>query len=182
VIGGPNPFLIPGSRPGQPRPAEEPDGRAPEPPAFLPHEPALESGTRPVAPLEATVLRSTGPRSAAAPRDDPAEPGTRWRLLLPDGAEITLDQPILLGREPVAPGDVSGARPIAVRDPEKTVSKTHVLLTPADSGVRVRDLHSSNGTTLVLPGGRVPVPADGDLLVNRAATLELGRYRVRLES
>jgi hypothetical protein len=182
VIGGPNPFLIPGSRPGQPKPAEEQDERAPGPPVFLPHEPALESGTRPVAPLEATVLRSTGPRSAPATRDAPAEPGARWRVVLPDGAEIALDQPVLLGREPAAPDDVVGARPIAVRDPEKTVSKTHVLLTPAESGVRVRDLHSSNGTTLVLPGGRVPVPADGDLLVSRPATLELGRFRVLLES
>jgi hypothetical protein len=182
VIGGPNPFLIPGSRPGQPKPEEEQDERAPAPPAFLPHEPALESGTRPVAPLEATVLRSTGPRSAAAPHDEPAAAGGRWRLVLPDGAEIDLDQPVLLGREPAAPDGVAGARPIAVRDPEKTVSKTHVLLTPAESGVRVRDLHSSNGTTLVLPGGRVPVPADGDVLVGQPATLELGRFRVRLES
>jgi hypothetical protein len=45
----------------------------------------------------------------------------------------------------------------------------------------VRDLHSTNGTTLVLPGGRAPVPAEGGLLVSLPADLELGRYTVRIE-
>jgi hypothetical protein len=212
VIGGPNPFLIPGSRPGRPKPGEDPREAVPDappaPPVFLPQEPPthepptqepeVESGTRRVprtveprpepapaaptteVPVEATILRPNGPGSDALPPPPTAVPGTRWRLLLPDGVEIPLDAALLLGREPVAPSGVRGARPIALRDPDKTVSKTHALLTPVATGVRVRDLHSSNGTTLVLPGGRAPVPAEGDVLVTQEAELELGRFRVRL--
>jgi hypothetical protein len=105
----------------------------------------------------------------------------RWRLVLPGGAEVPLDTAVLLGRDPVAPEGARGARPIAVRDPQKTVSKTHVLLTPDPSGVRVRDLNSTNGTTLVLPGGSAPVPARGEVLVGHALDIELGRFLVRIE-
>lgn len=134
-----------------------------------------------VAPGEATTLRPDQFGRDAPPAPAAAVPGARWNLMLPDGVEIPLDAALLLGREPVAPDGVRGVRPIAVRDPDKTVSKTHALLTPVAEGVRVRDLHSSNGTTLVLPAGRAPVPAGGDVLVTRDAVLELGRFRVRLQ-
>ena len=102
--------------------------------------------------------------------------------MLPGGAEVPLDTAVLLGRDPVAPEGVRGARPIAVRDPQKTVSKTHVLLTPDPGGVRVRDLNSTNGTTLLLPSGRGVVPAGGEVLVEQALDLELGRFMVRIEA
>lgn len=198
MTAGPNPFLIPGARPGRPVPSGDPERPAAPsaPPVFLPAgpaTPALDSGTRRVpragepgsdpapdgeaAPGEATTLRPDQLRSD--PLTSPV-PGVLWTLVLLDGVEIPLEAAVLLGREPVAPDGVRGARPIAVRDPGKTVSKTHALITPVEAGVRVRDLHSSNGTALVLPAGRTPVPADGEALVTQEAALELGRFRVRL--
>ena len=44
------------------------------------------------------------------------------------------------------------------------------------------DLHSTNGTTLVLASGRMPVPVGGELLVAPPAQLLLGRFAVRLEA
>jgi pSer/pThr/pTyr-binding forkhead associated (FHA) protein len=101
--------------------------------------------------------------------------------VLPGGEEIALDRAVIIGRDPSHPDEAPDAHPVTVADPQKTVSKTHVLLTPDPAGVRVRDLHSTNGTTLVLPGGRAPVPAEGGLLVSLPADLELGRYTVRIE-
>lgn len=181
MSGGPNPFLLPGSQPGRPRPSGDPDPAVESGTRKVPRaaEPASASDPAPAGELpaaEATILR---PGGAGSDAPSPV-PGTRWRLVLPDGVEIPLDAALLLGREPVAPEGVRGARPIAVRDAERTVSKTHALLTPVASGVRVRDLHSSNGTTLVLAAGRAPVPAGGDVLVTQDAVLELGRFAVRL--
>ncbi len=177
---GGNPFLLPGAGAGAGTGTGAATGTGER------SEPPLESGTRkvprldpdpppPDAPAPVTVLGTPLPPTGASV-------ATGWRLVLPGGAEVLLDRPVLLGRDPVAPEGVRGAHPIAVRDPEKTVSKTHALLTPEPGGVRVRDLHSTNGTTLVLQAGRAPVPADGDVLVARPADLLLGRFAVRIEA
>jgi pSer/pThr/pTyr-binding forkhead associated (FHA) protein len=165
---GGNPFLLPGA------------------PGGSPLEPPVESGTRRMSRADpaAPPTQPSPAIDAPAPVGPPAStitPGTRWSLVLPDGTELPIDGPVLLGRDPEAPDDVRGAHPVAVRDPEKTVSKTHALLRPDPAGVRVRDLFSTNGTALVLSGGRIPVPAEGDVLVTQPAQLVLGRYTVRLE-
>jgi hypothetical protein len=182
---GGNPFLLPGAPGGGTGPAVPPVPESTEAP--------LESGTRrvprmdPPPPPPSEPAPPTDPSpvvSAPAPTSWPTSivpPGTIWKLVLPGGAEVPIDAPVLLGRDPEAPDGVTGAHPIPVRDPEKTVSKTHVILQPDPAGVRVRDLFSTNGTTIVLAAGRIPVPAEGDVLVAQPADLELGRYVVRLE-
>lgn len=161
-----NPFLLPGSRPGG----------APS------SQPPLESGTRrvPRAPADAAPPVILPP--APAPAVPPPAVHADWRLVLPNGERIALDRPVVVGRDPAQPEESPDAHPVPVADPQHTVSKTHALLTPDPSGVRVRDLHSTNGTTLVLAGGRAPVPVEGELLIAQPAELELGRYLLRVEA
>ena len=59
----------------------------------------------------------------------------------------------MLGRNPVAPASHPTASPIPVDDPDRTVSKTHVVLTATREGVLVEDLHSTGGTVIVRADG-----------------------------
>lgn len=95
------------------------------------------------------------------------------RLLLSTGEAITLSRPLVIGRNPVAPADVPDAEPRIMDDPNRSLSKTHLVVGPADSGVWVIDLHSTNGVTVaqgsgdqpsrVAPGERITVPRGGRL-------------------
>jgi hypothetical protein len=157
VSGDSNPFLLPGARPGVPRTADPDRAERADPPPDPPADPP---------PYPPVVPASPSPEVPS--------------ITLPDGTVIPLDQPLLLGRDPAAPEGVHGARAIAIRDPQQTVSKTHALVTATQDGVRVRDLHATNGTAFLLPGGRVTVPAGGELLVTQPGRIELGRLLVQV--
>ena len=73
------------------------------------------------------------------------------------------------------------AVPIALADPERSVSKTHAALAPTLDGVWVTDLHSTNGTRIeqrnrtVAATPDVPAPALG------GAVIRFGRTAYRVE-
>ncbi|MCR2784270.1 MULTISPECIES: FHA domain-containing protein [unclassified Microbacterium] len=72
-----------------------------------------------------------------------------WSLALPGGARVALTaDTVVLGRNPVAPGEHAGAQVVAVDDATRTVSKTHALLQRRDAGWVVTDLASTNGVFL----------------------------------
>jgi pSer/pThr/pTyr-binding forkhead associated (FHA) protein len=73
-------------------------------------------------------------------------------LVLPSGESVTLDRDVVLGRAPKAPPVVAAERPNLVKISDPGVSRTHVLVSLRDWQVLVRDLGSSNGTEVVLPG------------------------------
>jgi hypothetical protein len=88
------------------------------------------------------------------------------RVLFDDGTSWEGAGPVLLGRDP-APEESDGVVSLhSIKDPGRSVSKTHVLLEPLGDGVRVVDRHSSNGTeftvagvvTVVAPGSAIEVP------------------------
>ncbi|QHO90422.1 RDD family protein [Actinomyces sp. 432] len=67
------------------------------------------------------------------------------QLVTANGHLLTVTQPTVLGRAPdPLPGRASRLLPSFQDDP--SVSKTHALLEPARSGMRVTDLNSTNGT------------------------------------
>lgn len=90
-------------------------------------------------------------------------------LRLASGDVVSLDRGVLLGRSPKVNADLPAAeRPHLVRvpSPENDISRNHVEVVLEGWHVLVRDLASTNGTTVALPG-QVPVrlrPGDQQLI------------------
>ena len=107
-----------------------------------------------VSPPHASTCRTCG-------RDVPAqEPFSTPRpplgvLRLSTGDLVTLDRGVLLGRAPqVDPDQPVAQRPHVVRvaSPQRDVSRTHLEVVLEGWHVLVRDLATTNGTTVTLPG------------------------------
>lgn len=158
-----------------------PSTRAPKPaslddaPAFFPvgapgmpvpapaaEEPAIDDATR----------VSVGRRSAPA-----------WRLTLPDGELLLIEQTTLVGRDPALNAEWATARLVPVSDPGKTISKTHAALELTASGqLVVHDLNSTNGVYLGYPGADEQLVEPGaPALVEHGAEVSFGEFTVTVE-
>jgi len=75
-------------------------------------------------------------------------------LRLSNGLVLTLDRGVVLGRNPHAVAGAPGPQPNLVRlnDPNKDISSQHLEVRLEGWFVTVRDLKSTNGTQVVLPG------------------------------
>ncbi len=74
-------------------------------------------------------------------------------LRSPDGGSVRIDRPILVGRAPVLRDDLAEVPELMrVPSPGQDISRTHLLISPDDWEIRLTDLHSTNGTTIVRPG------------------------------
>jgi hypothetical protein len=76
-------------------------------------------------------------------------------LRLSTGGVVTLDRNVLLGRAPKpVPGLAPDAQPhvVKVPSPERDVSRNHVEVLVDGWHVLLRDLGTTNGTTVALPG------------------------------
>ena len=81
-----------------------------------------------------------------------AAPALSYTLLMPSGARESLTDEVLVGRSPSAKltGGVA-PRLIAIAD-DPDLSRTHVRFALEGDTVVVTDMHSRNGTSVVLPG------------------------------
>ncbi len=91
-------------------------------------------------------------RAAAAPKAEVAA-----RLVLaasPGGTREPLTEPLLVGRSPSVSKVSGGALPrlLTIGGPDQDISRNHVQFTLEGGTVVVTDLHSKNGTLIVLPG------------------------------
>jgi hypothetical protein len=89
---------------------------------------------------------------ASGPPVAPAAPAVY--LVVSSGAREPLTQPILVGRSPSV-SQVSGGlmpRLITVGGADQDISRTHARFALEGDTVVVTDLHSRNGTIVVLPG------------------------------
>lgn len=170
-------------RPAQPAapaaPAQASSRTTPARPQGAPLAPAQASSrTAPARPQGAPATPPTRQRPVAAPpqgapRSAPrpasathaAGPSTNephTGLLLDTGQSIPVDRTIVLGRapSPVSPGDV----PIPVDDQTRSLSRTHVRITPTASGISIVDMNSANGTRARTPNGRTHTLVPGQPL------------------
>lgn len=101
-------------------------------------------------------------------------PAAGVRLRFDDATTWEGSGPVLIGREPAGqPGeDPTSLHPIL--DPTRSVSKTHLLLSPTPGGVRIVDRHSSNGTEIVVAGVTTPVVPGVATDVPDGATVRVG--------
>ena len=117
---------------------------------------------RPVAAPPQGAPRSAPRPAAAKPAADPSTNGPHTGLLLDTGQSIPVDRTIVLGRapSPVSPGDV----PIPVDDQTRSLSRTHVRISPTASGISIVDMNSANGTRARTPNGRTHTLVPGQPL------------------
>jgi hypothetical protein len=82
------------------------------------------------------------------------EPVPPPRVRLPDGAEVVLDAPVLIGRKPSTPRIAVGPVPklVALPSPGREMSATHLELRTVGDSLVASDMRSTNGTVVVLPG------------------------------
>ncbi|WP_432245840.1 RDD family protein [Arthrobacter sp. G.S.26] len=100
--------------------------------------------------VERTQVRSGTPAAnAAAPA-----PQAVLRLRLDDGRDFQLDRNVLVGRNPVGSAGEQHAQLLAVDDPGRSISKTHLHLLTDGAGVWVTDRNSTNGSAVTAPDGR----------------------------
>jgi hypothetical protein len=92
-----------------------------------------------------------------------------------DGSRMAVYGRTLYGRNPAGePGAVA----IAVRDETLSLSKTHFEIGGDAHGAWVLDRHSTNGTTLVRDGARIPLTPGVRTPLRPDDSLELGDRRV----
>ncbi|MGH1548426.1 FHA domain-containing protein [Leifsonia poae] len=103
-----------------------------------------------------TVMSGDLPQRSSAPAEPaPAAPDRlEYALLLSDGRREPLSVPIVVGRAPnvAAVPSLRGARPVTLTSAEDDISRSHVAVAVEGDSVVVTDLHSRNGTLIVLPG------------------------------
>jgi hypothetical protein len=94
-----------------------------------------------------------------------------------DGTTAEVDRAVLVGRAPSAQrSNARTPRLMVVPSPGHDISRTHLEVAVEGWTVTVTDLHSTNGTILVRPGGvdRQPLPAGEAVPVELGSVVELG--------
>lgn len=111
----------------------------------------------------------------------PGAPGGagQGRILeLWDGRRLTLLGTALIGRSPAArPAEAPPEHTLAIADPTRSVSKTHLAVGLDAAGVWVKDRGSTNGTTVTLAdGATVECPPEQMVHAPSGATVAFGGY------
>ena len=92
-------------------------------------------------------------------------------LVLPTGERIPVDLTLYVGRSPRV--SAPDARSVPVPDAPETLSRTHLVLSPAEDGVWVEDVsahgtelrHRNGERTRLAPGERTRVPVGTQIVV-----------------
>lgn len=164
---------------------------APQPSAALPPAPLAPS---PSVTMPYTSPSSFGPSDSAAGHrvppqhvDDDVErtqvrPGTSGaapvavlRIRLDDGRDFQLDRSVLVGRNPVGQAGEQHAQLLAVDDPGRSISKTHLHLLTDGAGIWVTDRQSTNGSAVTTPDGlRTPLVPGVPTFVTPGSSVHFG--------
>ena len=125
--------------------------------------------------LAATHASAPRPAERAALYDDsPVIAVLTWD----DGVRMAVYGRTLYGRNP---SSEPGVVPIAVRDETLSMSKTHFEIGGDATAAWIVDRHSTNGTTLVRDGARIPLFAGVPTTLRAGDVLELGDRRAAVE-
>ena len=187
----PNQWQPPAVQPAGPaphtaaQPALAPPAPAVHQPPMAPQAPAIQQ--HPAAP--ATAVQYRAPEHAAAnahPDDDhdrtqmrggvrAAAPAAVLRIRLDDGRDFQLDRNVLVGRNPVGQAGEQQAQLLAVDDPGRSISKTHLHVLTDGAGVWVTDRNSTNGSAVTTPDGlRTPLQPGVPAFVSPGSTVHFG--------
>jgi uncharacterized RDD family membrane protein YckC len=154
--------------------------KAPVRPAAVPADPAVS------VPAAAPVLAKDPDADLGATRFAPARQGGAAAaggapsasdvvLTFNDGRRVALRGPVLIGRNPAGYDDETVQELLAVDDPGKSVSKTHLAVWNDQSGVWVQDRKSTNGTRVVrADGATAEAPAGQPVLVDAGDVVRFG--------
>ncbi len=184
----------PAAPPAAQQPYAVPQAFAPQPftpaPAAADVAPAMHgtSGT-PAVPAHPAPAANPAPGqqpAAAHPDDDhdrtqmrggfrePA-PVAVLRIRLDDGRDFQLDRNVLVGRNPVGQAGEQQAQLLAVDDPGRSISKTHLHVLTDGAGVWVTDRNSTNGSAVTTPDGlRTPLQPGVPAFVSPGSTVHFG--------
>ena len=165
------------------------------------HEPRVALPERAIAPLAdplgsqsrgaIPIIRPTAPASGSWAPDqvlvpepeNPAAALPRAWATLDSGQRIELSTVMVFGRDPSL--DSANERAVAVPDPTRSVSRTHLRLGVDEQGLWLEDANSANGTTIIGPDGRPSLATPG-VKVRIASGTEVligdRRFTVRQES
>jgi PPM family protein phosphatase len=88
----------------------------------------------------------------------------------------------LIGREPTPPAGQRTTHLVTLTDPTCSLSRTHLEFGIGDSGLWVRDRHSTNGSEVEVDGQRRPLEPGRAVPVRPASTIHLGRRRIRVRT
>lgn len=97
------------------------------------------------------------------------------RIRLDDGRDFQLDRSVLVGRNPVGQAGEQHAQLLAVDDPGRSISKTHLHLLTDGAGIWVTDRHSTNGSAVTTPDGlRTPLVPGVPTFVTPGSSVHFG--------
>lgn len=160
------------NRPESPSIAAEPragQAAAPVLPPPLPAMPSVSASQHVNAHVSPTGIRRTRVES---PESSGQAPGTIG-VSFPDGRIVELHRTVYVGRSPKSPRITSGLVPelVAVVSPRREVSSTHLEILQEGRAVVVRDLGSTNGTRVSVPGAAPSLLSPGASRVVAPGTL-----------
>jgi uncharacterized RDD family membrane protein YckC len=161
------PYSAPASfSPEQYAPSSSTPYQAPHAPAAAPVVPVPAAPVHPDDDLDRTQMRGGGTYSA---------PVAVLRIKLDDGRDFQLDRNVLVGRNPVGQTGEQQAQLLAVDDPGRSISKTHLHLLTDGPGVWVTDRNSTNGRAVTTPDGRrTPLQPGVPAFVSPGSTVHFG--------
>jgi uncharacterized RDD family membrane protein YckC len=97
------------------------------------------------------------------------------RIRLDDGRDFQLDRSVLVGRNPVGQSGEQHSQLLAVDDPGRSISKTHLHLLTDGAGIWVTDRNSTNGSAVTTPNGaRTPLAPGVPTFVTPGSSVHFG--------
>ena len=97
------------------------------------------------------------------------------RIRLDDGRDFQLDHSVLVGRNPLGQAGEQHAQLLAVDDPGRSISKTHLHLLTDGAGIWVTDRQSTNGSAVTTPDGlRTPLVPGVPTFVTPGSSVHFG--------
>lgn len=159
------------------------------PPVQVPAQVQPPQVHQPAAPAPAPMAQAPAPQhysAAAHPDDDhertqlkggaqPPAPVAVLRIRLDDGRDFELDRTVLIGRNPAAHSGEQVTQILAIQDPGRSISKTHLHLLSDRDGIWVTDRNSTNGSAVTTPDGvRTPLQAGQPAYVRPGSTVHFG--------
>ncbi|MGX9901808.1 RDD family protein [Arthrobacter sp. SA17] len=128
----------------QPAPVHNPPAQAPAPLAQAPAPQHYSAAGHPDDDHDRTQLKGGAQLPA---------PLAVLRIRLDDGRDFELDRTVLIGRNPAAHSGEQVTQMLAIQDPGRSISKTHLHLLSDRDGIWVTDRNSTNGSAVTTPDG-----------------------------